>query len=109
MDLGVLQITMPNQVHAVEDKFTNLYKGVGKLKDCQVTLHIRDDVRPVAQGVRRIPYSLRSKVDAKLKELEEKDIIERVNGPTPWVNPVVVVPKRDGDIRLCVDMRRANE
>ena len=37
------------------------------------------------------------------------DIIEPVEGPTPWVSPVVVVPKADGEIRLCVDMRRANE
>ena len=45
----------------------------------------------------------------KIAELVEMDIIEPVNGPTPWVNPVVVVPKANGDIRLCIDMRRANE
>lgn len=44
----------------------------------------------------------------KIKELIDKDIIEAVEGPTPWVSPVVVVPKPSGDIRLCVDMRRAN-
>ena len=37
------------------------------------------------------------------------DVIEPATGPTPWVNPVVVVPKSEGDIRLCIDMRRANE
>ena len=38
-----------------------------------------------------------------------QDITESVNGPTPWVNPVVIVPKPNGDIQLCVGMRRANE
>ena len=37
------------------------------------------------------------------------DIIEPVNGLTPWVSPAVVVPKQNDEIRLCVDMRRANE
>ena len=37
------------------------------------------------------------------------DIIEPVEGPTPWVSPIVVLPKQNDEIRLCVDMRRANE
>ena len=54
--------------------------------------------------------SVRNKVDEKIKELVEHDIIEGVDGPTPWLNPVVIVPKSNGsDIRLCIDMRRANE
>ena len=51
---------------------------------------------------------MRDKVSQQLKELESQDIIERVNDQTPWVSPVIVVPKQNGDIRLCVDMRQAN-
>ena len=36
------------------------------------------------------------------------DIIKPVDGPTPWVNAAVVVPKPDCDIRLCLEMRLAN-
>ena len=32
----------------------------------------------------------------KTDELIRQDIIEKVEGPTPWLNPVVVVPKSDG-------------
>ena len=45
----------------------------------------------------------------KIEELVAMDIIEPVEGPTPWVSPVVVVPKQNDEIRLCLDMRRANE
>lgn len=38
----------------------------------------------------------------------QQDIIEPVHGPTSWVSPVVVVPKGTG-VRLCVDMRQAND
>lgn len=44
----------------------------------------------------------------KLEELEMLDIIEKTEGPTTWVLPVVIVPKKN-DIALCVDMRQANE
>ena len=37
------------------------------------------------------------------------DITEPVNGPTLWINPVVIVPKLENDVRLCLDMRQANE
>lgn len=64
----------------------------------------------MAQHVRRIPFGLHEKVDAKLDELFELDIIEEVpEGPSGSISPLVVVPKSGGDVRVCVDMRRANE
>ena len=30
-------------------------------------------------------------------------------GPAPLVNPVVIAPKNNGEIRLCIDMRQANQ
>ena len=51
-----------------------------------------------------------SEGNRQLDELLKEDIIEEVpSGPTEWVSPLVVVPKPDGDIRVCVDMRRAKE
>lgn len=49
-------------------------------------------------------------MEAKLKELEKLDIIEKVEGPTPWVSPIVVIPKpgQKNEIRLCIDMREVN-
>ncbi|KAL9966531.1 hypothetical protein ACROYT_G024619 [Oculina patagonica] len=77
---------------------------------CELKLHIDESVKPVAQHVRRIPFGLREKVDKKLDELLELDIIEEVpEGPSGWISPLVVVPKGDGDVRVCVDMRWANE
>ena len=48
--------------------------------------------------------------ERKLDELLESGIIEEMpEGPTGWVSPVVVIPKADRDIRICVDMRCANQ
>ena len=40
--------------------------------------------------------------------MSRDDIIEPVEGPTPWVSPLVIIPKPSGDIRICVDIRQAN-
>lgn len=40
----------------------------------------------------------------------DQDIIQEVlEGPTGWVSPSVVAPKQNGDVRICVGMRWANE
>ena len=109
MDLGVLKI----EINAVQDdklkKYAECFNGIGKLSDYELKLHIDDSVEPVAQRMYRIPFSLQERVTKKLDELESLDIIEKVNTPTSWVSPVLVVPKPNGDIRLCVDMRQANK
>ena len=113
IELGVLKLQIPEQfVNSVTDRVArhqHLFQGIGKLKDYQMKLHIDPQVQPVAQTVRQTAFGLRGKIEEKLDELLGGDIIEKVDGPTPWVNPVVVVPKSNGEIRLCVDMRCANK
>ena len=49
---------------------------------------------PVAQPERRIPFALCEKVRNEIKKFEVNGIIEDItNKPSPWLNPLVVVPK----------------
>ncbi|KAA0709172.1 hypothetical protein E1301_Tti017617 [Triplophysa tibetana] len=114
MKLGVLKIgtniaAVMDLKQSLRSQYPEVFQGVGKLKTKQISLYIDPKVKPVAQPLRRIPFNLRSPVEEKIKELLEMDIIEEVNGPTPWVNPVVIVPKANSEIRLCLDMRQANQ
>jgi hypothetical protein len=38
----------------------------------------------------------------------DNDIIEPVNGPTPWVSPIVPIVKSNGDIKVCTDAKILN-
>jgi len=80
-----------------------------KWKDVQIRLSIDPTVVPVKQPMRRVPTALEHKVNAKLEEALKFDIIEPVTGPSAWISPVVIVFKECGDIRMCLDMRRANK
>lgn len=79
-----------------------------KMKGILVEIPLRENVKPVAQPYRRIPAPLQMKVDAKVDELLAQGIIERVDGPSKWISPMVPVPKQD-DIRICIDIRQANQ
>ena len=86
--------------------YKEIFEGVGKLKNYRVKLHVDPDV---LQAVRRTSFSVRDKLKKKIEEPVAMDIIEPVEGTTLWVSPAVVVPKQNDGIRLCVDMRSANE
>ncbi|XP_073835818.1 uncharacterized protein [Musca autumnalis] len=104
MCLQVLKIG--NNINRVTGKTDD--HQLGKIGGIIVHIPIKENVKPIVQPYRRIPAPLEEAVDKKIQEMLRQGIIEKVNGPSKWVSPVVVVPKQD-DIRLCVDMRRANE
>ena len=82
----------------IMDMYKEVFKGVGKLKDYQLKLHIDPNVAPVAQPAWQVSFSLSDKVKDKIDELILMDIIEPEEGPTPMVSPVVV-PKANGENR----------
>ena len=113
-EFGVLKVginiaVVTTKAHDLKLQYPEVFEGVGKLKDKQISLDIDPTVKPVAQPYRRIPFNLREKVQDKTTELLELGIVEPVEGAAPWVNPVVIVRKNNGEIRLCIDMRQANQ
>ncbi|XP_047984727.1 uncharacterized protein K02A2.6-like [Leguminivora glycinivorella] len=102
--LGVLKIGA--DVNKVDEGVIS--QSFPKLKDVLVEIPIDENVQPVSQPYRRIPLPIQQKVESKIQELLDRDIIEEVNGPSRWVSPMVPIMKENGDLRLCVDMRRAN-
>jgi hypothetical protein len=94
-----------------ETTYPTLFNGIGHLKDFTVTLHVDESIKPSAMAHRRVPFHLRQKVEEKIQELLNLDIIEPAEGPTPWISPIVTPPKpgNPSEIRLCVDMRGPNK
>ncbi|KAK9887623.1 hypothetical protein WA026_023582 [Henosepilachna vigintioctopunctata] len=54
-----------------------------------------------------IPYRYRKEVYKELQEMQRNGIIEKCN--SSYINPIVVVKKKNGDIRLCLDARNLNK
>ena len=50
------------------------------------------------------PYQLRDRVTSQLREKEAKGIIKQVSY-SDWASKIVVVPKPNGQLRLCCNYR----
>ncbi len=70
---------------------------------------LTEDSKPFAITVpRRIPLPLRKLAKKLLDELEKSGVIAPITEPTDWVSVMVIAPKQNGKIRLCVDLSRLN-
>lgn len=89
-------------------KFQDLFSENIVAGNCEVIKHrIRlSDPHPIKQAPRRIPIHLREEVGRIIEEMKTQGVIEE--SKSPWVSPVVLVKKKEGTIRFCVDYRKLN-
>ncbi|KAL6483174.1 hypothetical protein MHYP_G00080460 [Metynnis hypsauchen] len=90
-------------------KFPKVFTGLGRLEG-DYRIRLREGAVPYALTTpRRVPIPLTEKVKEELKRMEEMGVISRIEKPTEWCAGIVVVPKPNGKIRLCVDLTKLNE
>ena len=77
----------------------------GEVREVQHEI-VTGDSPPIRQLVRRIPFALREKVAGLVDEMLRGGVIRE--SASPWASPVVLVKKKSGDLRFCVDYRRLN-
>ncbi|XP_018364694.1 PREDICTED: uncharacterized protein K02A2.6-like, partial [Trachymyrmex cornetzi] len=52
---------------------------------------------------RRVPLRLKEKLQQELQRMEDEGIVKKIQEPTDWVNALVLVTKKDGSLRVCLD------
>lgn len=81
----------------------------GKLGRTELVKHQIDtgEARPIKQPARRLPWAKQEIADAEVDKMVKQDVIEESN--SPWASPIVLVTKKDGSIRFCIDYRKLND
>ena len=62
---------------------------------------------PVKQPPRRVPMAYAEEEKKAIEDLKAKGVIR--DSTSPWASPIVLVKKKDGSVRPCVDYRKVNE
>ncbi|UYV77098.1 K02A2.6-like [Cordylochernes scorpioides] len=92
------------------EEYPKLLTGLGTLQG-SYTIKLKDESQPHAiYTPRRIPIPLLYKTKEQLDQMVEKGVIEKVEQPTDWCAPMVIVPKpSSNDLRICVDLTALNK
>ena len=94
---------MTSQNHKENSSFHIIPDDLGRTRVLQHCIDTKDASR---QQARRVPSPRRETVQQLLKEMLNKGIISP--SKSPWASPIVLVRKKDGSTRFCVDYRKVN-
>ncbi len=109
LEIGHLSGEEQQGVRDLVHKYCDVFAlDPSELGTTSLVTHVIDtgDHAPVRQRVRRTPFALRDKVDQMVQDMLQDGIIQPSRAP--WASPIVLVRKKDGGIRFCVDYRQLN-
>lgn len=104
--VSVNDLVSADKVTNLVSRFDNLFKNeLGTYTGEKITLEVQDNVKPIFQKPRPIPFAFREKVVAELSRLESDGVIKKVCNSI-WGTPILPVMKANGrDVRVCANYK----
>jgi len=108
MDLPDVDPALHTRLCRMLDQLKAMWTGqaLDVIKTTQHRIDLNAGARPVLFAPRRAGHTAREAETAEVKRQLEADVIELTS--SEWGFPVVLVPKKDGTLRFCVDHRLLN-
>ena len=95
------------ELQVVFQEFPEVFRLVpGRTSITEHSIYVGDST-PIRQKSYRIPYSQRELVETELDQMLQLEVISP--STSPWASPIVLVTKKDGGVRFCVDYRKLNQ
>ena len=108
LDLVTRVDAIQSKTSIIQGKFPSLFNGLG-LMSHEYEIRLKPNAKPHALfTARHVPIPLREKVQAELQRMQSLGVITKVDHPTPWCAGMVVVPKKSGEVHICVDLKPLN-
>ncbi|KAL3847811.1 hypothetical protein ACJMK2_018703 [Sinanodonta woodiana] len=93
-------------IYTFSGLFAKSKDDIGRTNQIRHKINTRDP-RPVKQPLRRIPIHSRNEIEDHVESMLTQGIMEP--SLSLWASPIVLVRKKDGTTRFCVDYRAANQ
>ena len=83
--------------------------SIGLMKTEPVIIKLNTGVEPSClTTARRVPFPLMDDVKAELDRIVTSEVIRVVTEPTNWCSAMIPVVKKNGTVRICVDLKKLN-
>ena len=87
------------------EKYKEVFQDeLGHVKEFKVKFQVREDTKPKFFKPRSALFAMKAAVDEELDRLEQIGVLEKIPS-SDWAAPIVMVPKKDGKVRLCGDYK----
>jgi len=106
MNLTSLQ---KNKLANLLDEFSNISVGQEDLGCTGIVKHQRDigNHSPIKQALRHVPMHQQETLRKHVEEMLQHGVVQP--STSPWAAPIVLVKKKDGTRRFCVDYWKLND
>ena len=95
--------------NAFVQKYLGMFTGLGTMI-CRYNIKLKDGAKPFClTAPRRVPLLLQSAVNDEIKRMLDNNVITPVTKPTDWCAGMAAVPKKDGQVRICVGYTPLNK
>ncbi|UYV73801.1 K02A2.6-like [Cordylochernes scorpioides] len=102
------EMKLCSETQKILEQYHEVFQGVG-LINSECKIYTKPEYSPVQVPPRRIPTSLGAEVQSELEKMVKQGIVTKIYHETEWSHPMVVVKKKSGQIRICLDPRKLNE
>ncbi|XP_018396139.1 PREDICTED: uncharacterized protein K02A2.6-like [Cyphomyrmex costatus] len=87
----------------IKENFKEVFSSqLGRCTKTKVKLNLKNNSKPIFRPKRPVAYAILPLVGAEFTRLEQNGIISPIKYSN-WVTPIVVLRKKNGNIRICPD------
>ena len=103
------QVPVPQEIQIVLDQFPQVFQDISTLppqRGCDHKIELIPGAQPINTRAYRLPPDQKDEVEKQLREMLQKGLIR--HSSSPFASPVLLVRKKDGSWRFCINYRKLN-